>query len=91
MVDKERIIIIFYIDTSNIDIDDAYEYINAASKSLNSYFDDTVKTLFMPSDENRVECINPVLLNEEEYKKVSDTVEKFEVEFNKWLEEHGAK
>lgn len=85
MKDKERLIIIFYVDVSKINKDDSYEYMCDARKSLERYFDDTVKMVFMPSDENKVDCINPVLMNEEQYQKVTDKVNDFDVKFKEWI------
>lgn len=89
MKDKEKLIIIFYIDVSKFTRSHAHEYLYTASESLRNYFDDTVKTVFMPSDENRVDCINPVLMDEEQYKKVTDKVNDFDVKFKEWIKEHG--
>ena len=87
--DRDRIIVIFYIDVGSIDKADAYEYIEAAAKCFRGYFDDTVKPLFVATNEggNRVDCINPRLLSEEEYKTASEKIKLFESEYEKFLKE----
>lgn len=92
MQDKDKIIIVFYIDVSRINRDDVYEYTSYVAKHFNGYFDDSVKTVFVASEDgggNRVECINPVLLNQEQYQKVQEKIDEYEVEFKKWQERNG--
>lgn len=89
MKDKEKLIVVFYIDVSKLDEVNSYEYMCEARKSLERYFDDTVKMVFMPSDENKVDCINPVLMNDEQYQKVTEKVKEFEDKFNEWVKEYG--
>ena len=69
MQDKDKIFIIIYFDVRNIDRVDVPYYLKNVSESLR--FDDSILKVFIPIDgETRVECINPVLLNEEKYKEV---------------------
>ena len=89
MQDKDRIIIVFYLDISRINSADVVEYTHAFAKSFNGYFDDSVKALYVPiNGESHIECINPVLLNEEQYENVHKRVEEYENEFKKWQNEH---
>lgn len=85
MKDKEKLIVVFYIDVSKLDEVNSYEYMHEAKKSLECYFDDTVKMVFMPSDENKVDCINPVLMNEEQYQEVTEKIKVLEDNFNEWV------
>ena len=89
MQDNDKIIIVFYIDVSRINMDDVYEYTSYVAKHFNGYFDDTVKPLFVATNEggNRVDCINPRLLSEEEYKTTSEKIKLFEAEYEKFLKE----
>lgn len=77
MLDKNKIIIVIYVGTH--DYDDSYclEY----SKVLENYFDDSVKLVFIIdkfSSETRIECINPVLCNKNQWAKIEQIIEKTE-------------
>ena len=80
MKDKDKIIIVVYVGGG----DDPYETYHAiieTQKNIKDYFDDTVKLIFAPDFGNfgiKFECINPVLVNEDEYKKVEETALKLE-------------
>lgn len=79
----------FYVDVSEIDKADVYEYIETIRKHFNDYFDSTVKTLLVATREggNRVECINPKLLGAAEYGRVERIVNTFEEEYQKLIDE----
>ena len=54
-------------------------------------FDESVQIIFIPTVESnttRVECINPVLLDEEKYKEVEEKIEKIATILNN-LENEG--
>ena len=74
MQDKDKIFLIIYFDVRNIDRADVPYYLKNVSESL--IFDESVLKVFIPIEgETRVECINPVLLNEEKYKEVEKVFE----------------
>lgn len=89
MLDKDKIIIVVYLNTGCIDMEDVNEFCYEATKFLNRIFDDSVLKLVVPvrEGETRVECINPILLTEDEYKKTMKTVENLTEKVNKALED----
>ena len=91
MSDKDKLILVFYLNLSNLSREDWLPYIEHVKEAMNRFFDDTVKAIYMPIDdgETRVDCINPVLLDAEKYKEVQESVELFETEFKKALDEIG--
>ena len=87
MLDKDKIIIVVYVGVH--DMSYQIQAIENVRKALSNYFDESVKLIFAPDYGNigtTFECINPVLLNEEEYKKVQeklDTIDKVIKELEK--------
>ena len=68
---KNKLILSFYIDIRDIDENEVAEYLNqvkmAMSSQIESQGDDGVMAFFIPiKGESKVECINPVLVVEEE-------------------------
>ena len=73
MLDKDKLIVVIYVGTE--DIQKTYELVIDLEKNIKKCFDDSVRLIFVPDVNNigiKFECINPVLLNEEQYKKVED-------------------
>lgn len=75
MLDKDKIILVVYVNISYIDIADVAEYMHKITDAIT--FDDSVLRLFIPirDSETRIECINPKRIFDEEYVKTSELVE----------------
>ena len=73
-MDKDKIFIVAYIDVRRINESDIVPYIEATASAIN--FDDSVVRLLIPTRDSvtRIECINPVLLTEEQYKDVEEKI-----------------
>ena len=73
-MDKDKIFIVAYIDVRRINESDIVPYIEATASAIK--FDDSVVRLLIPTrdSETRIECINPVLLTEEQYKDVEEKI-----------------
>lgn len=73
-MDKDKIFIVAYIDVRHINELDIVPYIEATASAIK--FDDSVVRLLIPTrdSETRIECINPVLLTEEQYKDVEEKI-----------------
>ncbi len=71
MSENNRLILVFYIDVSCVYKDDVPAYMNELATAL-SKSDDGTDKYFIPvyKGESRVECLNPVMLNEDEYTEV---------------------
>ena len=94
MLVKDKIFLVVYIDTKNICADDEYEYINGVERAMSHLNDGSVELLLIPNKEGRgtrVECINPVLLNEKEYERVRNLTKKFKKEVGKFVSEQKKK
>lgn len=79
MKDKDKIFIVCYINVGDIDEADVYQYLENAAQSLT--FDETVFRLLIPTRDipTKIECINPVLCNEEQYEKVNELIKNMEL------------
>ena len=83
MLDKDKLFIIVYINIGEFGCGSTVsEILGEVSKRVR--YDESVNTLIIPTrdSETRVECINPVLLTEEQYeetrKKIESLTEKVE-------------
>lgn len=85
MRDNKKLIVVIYVGTE--DMSNAFQAIDDVRNSISSFFDKSVKLIFVPDYNNigiKVDCINPVLLDEEEFKKVDEKLDKI----NKLIDEH---
>lgn len=85
MLDKDKIILVVYVNISYIDIADVAEYMHKITDTIT--FDDSVLRLFIPirDSETRIECINPKRISDEEYIRVSELVENAQNMLNEFL------
>lgn len=74
MLDKDKLFIVIYADVRGIHDSDVVSYIKAIASSIK--YDESIVKLIIPTreSETRVECINPVLMTEEQYKDVEDKI-----------------
>lgn len=85
MRDNKKLIVVIYVGTE--DMSNVVQAIDDVRNSISSFFDKSVKLIFVPDYNNigiKVDCINPVLLDEEEFKKVDEKLDKI----NKLIDEH---
>lgn len=77
MQDKDKIILVAYVNIGGINERDASEALIEISKAL-CFFDNSVMPLVVPvrEEETRIECINPQLVSEEKYKEAEEAVER---------------
>ena len=69
MKDSDRIIVVIYIDVSNINRSDVLEYVEHVRNAV--VFDDSVKTLYIPVEETtHIEVLNPRYVPKSEYRKI---------------------
>ena len=75
MLDKEKLFLVVYLNISGIPDVDVTDYLNQFGTSFS--YDESVEMLLVPvkNKETRVECINPVLLTEEQYTEVEKKIE----------------
>lgn len=79
MLDKEKIIVVYYMDISYVNHCSLKDYVESFSKRIGSFFDNSVKTIVVPiNGDSRVECINPSLLSDNDYEKINKKIEDIE-------------
>lgn len=73
----DKIILVAYLNVSQMNDGAIFDEIVHASQSLNG-LDENVRSLIIPTreGETRVECINPQLVSEEKYKEAEAAVDK---------------
>jgi len=89
MLDKDKLFLVIYIGVKNMSDTDIADYVRAFENVWSP--DESVQIIFIPTVESnttRVECINPVLLDEEKYKEVEEKIEKIATILNN-LENEG--
>lgn len=82
MLDKDKVILVVHVGVKYRP-EDAILILDNVQRSVKGCFDESIKTLFVPDYDLvgiNVECINPVLVDEELYKEVEEKTEKV-VEF----------
>lgn len=78
-MDKDKLFLVLYLNVGNINIVDVPAYVENTAKALK--MDESVMTLIVPvREESRVECINPVLLTDEQYKDVEEKIKRLTTE-----------
>lgn len=89
MGENKRLILIFYINVSRICDCDVPAYMNEVATAL-SKDDDGTDKYFIPvyESESRVECLNPVVLNEDEYAEVKRKLDKIDEIYKDLLKEN---
>ncbi len=84
MLDKDKLILAFYINVDEIDLCDIHTYLNEAREGLTRNLDDSVISYFIPieGENSKVECINPSFIDGDEYEdakeKLDNAVKKLE-------------
>lgn len=87
MLDKDKVIIVVYAGAR--EPEETYYLIQKLQIHFEGVFDDSVRIIFAPTyDEVGIEfeCINPVLLNDEQYKEVNKKIEKLDSTLKEFLE-----
>lgn len=77
MLDKDKIIIVVYVGVKSSDY--YYEIVENVRKATKPLFDESVKMIYVPDHNNfgiKIDCINPVILDEEQFKKADETIDK---------------
>lgn len=71
MLDKDKLIIVFHVGIGEMNKQKAIQTLMGFSNTIQTKFDESVKTLIVPDDticQNvRVEVINPITLTDNEY------------------------
>lgn len=89
MSENNRLILVFYIDVSRVYEDDVSDYMNDVATSLSKNDDGTDK-YFIPVYEggSRLECINPVMISEEEYTEVKRKIDEIDKIFKDLIKDN---
>ncbi len=75
MLDKDKLFIVVYVGVHGFGDQTVLEILENVVSHIK--YDDSVNTLIIPTrdSETRVECINPVLLTEEQYEETRKRIE----------------
>lgn len=87
---KDKIFFVVYVGVKGIDSADVPAYCGRVGKAVRPANDpDTSVEFFIiptyETDETRIECLNPVLLTEDQYKAVEDKYKTYEVAIDEFL------
>ena len=85
MLDKEKLFIVIYVNITGFG--DANKVLNSIAEITK--FDESVMRIIVPvcEGETRVECINPVLLSEEQYEETRNRIESLTEKLEKVIKE----
>ncbi len=78
MLNKDKLILVAYINISGVSDADVSAFITEAVNNLKPKEDDSTLFYVIPvrGEESRIECINPRLVNEKEYENAKQACEK---------------
>lgn len=78
MLNKDKLILVAYINISGINDADVSAFVTEAAHNLKPKEDDSILFYVIPvrGEESRLECVNPKLVSEEEYEKAKLACEK---------------
>jgi hypothetical protein len=73
-MDKDKIFLVVYLNVGATLDSEVENYVKSLTDCLN--FDDSVQLFIVPcrGSDTRIECINPVLLDEKQYKSVEKKI-----------------
>ena len=81
-MDKDKLFLVCYLNIGSIPDENVSEYLNSFAEAFT--YDESIEKIIVSirKGESRIECINPVLLTEEQYeetrKKIESLTEKVE-------------
>ena len=80
MMDKDKLFLVCYLNIGSIRAEDVSEYLHSFAEAFT--YDESIERIIVPTrkGESRVECINPVLLTDEQYKEVEEKVKNLKKE-----------
>ncbi len=78
MLNKDKLILVAYINIGNINDADVSTFVAETAQNLKPKEDDSILFYVIPvrGEESRLECVNPKLVSEEEYEKAKRACEK---------------
>ena len=87
MLTKDKIFLVLYLDLTDIPKGDEYEYLTEASKAFEELNDESVQMVILPvrGQETRLDCINPVLLDEKQHLAIQEKIENYEEAYQEFL------
>jgi len=87
MLVKDKLIIVFYVNVDGLDISDRLSYLSEVQEQVRSFEDESTISWIIPTTDgkNKLECINPVLLNEEQYKEVEEKLDYIRSKYNELI------
>lgn len=89
MLDKDKLMLAFYINVDRIDQYDMPAYLNEVKDGLTSKLDDSVISYFIPinGENSKVECINPSFIDGDIYKDNKERLENATKKLEEFLTE----
>ena len=80
MMDKDKLFLVCYLNIESIRAEDVSEYLHSFAEAFT--YDESIERIIVPTrkGESRVECINPVLLTDEQYKEAEKKVKNLKKE-----------
>lgn len=83
--DKDKLFIVFYLNVSRYNYSAVPEICMQAQKHLT--YDDSILSIVVPiyDGESKVECINPQLLNEEQYETVKNQLTEIQNKYDSFI------
>lgn len=84
--DKDKIFLIWYLNVSGLSREDTLDVIDQTTKEMANY-DETIIGTVVPiyQGDNKVECINPRLIDEVEYEKIKKQIDNIKAKYTDFI------
>jgi hypothetical protein len=87
MESRDKLILVHYIDTGNLDMVDVPGYIEKIARKMSSEKDEHMSYFVPIRGETRIECINPKLVDEKEFQVHLDSLNRAKEEYERVIKE----
>jgi hypothetical protein len=87
MESRDKLILVHYIDTGNMDMSDIPGFIQEIARKMSSEKDEHISYFVPIRGETRIECINPKLVDENEFQFHLERLNRAKEEFERVIKE----
>jgi polyhydroxyalkanoate synthesis regulator phasin len=73
---EQPLIIVCYVNVGNLAIDEINHFMRDVMKRFETKPEENIRQYFLPTrEESKIECINPIRIPDDEYKKIEEKLE----------------
>jgi len=88
-IKQEKILLVFYVDVSHIPLNEKVSYLNRLTDIIRD--ESTIVYIVPQYEPSKIECINPKLVTEEDYKQAINVMDKMQLKVDDFMKAHETK